>query len=51
LVLAEYKWTEDYKYRIAAVEAAEVDGKRIKPDTWYELKGGRFVKAAEDEGR
>jgi hypothetical protein len=49
LVLAEYKWTEGDGYRIAAVKAARVDGKRIKPDTWYELKGGRFVKAAEDE--
>jgi hypothetical protein len=49
LVLAEYKWTKDYKYRIAAVEAAKVDGKRIKPDTWYALRGGRFVEVVEDE--
>ena len=55
LVLAEYKWTKDEwtegdRYRIAAVKAAKVDGKRIKPDTWYELKGGRFVEVVEDEG-
>ena len=50
LVLAEYKWTKDDRCRIAAVKAAKVDGKRIKPDTWYELKGGRFVEVVEDEG-
>lgn len=50
LVLAEYEWTEDDGYRIAAVEAVKVDGKRIKPDTWYELQGGRFVEVVEDEG-
>ena len=55
LVLAEYKWTKDEwtegdRYQIAAVKAAKVDGKRIKPDTWYELKGGRFVEVVEDEG-
>jgi hypothetical protein len=51
LVLAEYKWTEGDGYQILAVKAAKVDGKRIKPDTWYELKGGRFVEVVEDEGR
>jgi len=50
LVLAEYKWTEGDEYQIAAVKAVKVDGKRIKPDTWYELQGGRFVEVVEDEG-
>ena len=49
LVLAEYGETEDGDYQLLAVKAAKVDGKRIKPDTWYELKGGRFVFVAEDE--
>ena len=30
-------------YPIIAVKAAIVDGERIKPDTWYQLKNGEFV--------
>ncbi len=29
--------------------AVEVDGKRIKADTWYTLKEGKFVIADDDE--
>jgi hypothetical protein len=43
LVLAEYKCTEDDECQLLAVKAARVDGESIKPDTWYELKDGKFV--------
>lgn len=26
----------------------EVDGETIKPDTWYILKGGKFVEVGDD---
>ena len=29
----------------AMVKAAKVDGKRLKADTYYELKGGKFVES------
>ena len=32
-------------YPIKAIKAAIVDGKKIKADTWYTLKGGKFVEA------
>ena len=39
IVLAE----RDDDLHIKSVKTAKVDGKRIKPDTWYYLKNGRFV--------
>ena len=37
---------EDY---IDIVKVAKVDGKRIKADTWYTLKEGKFVLADDDD--
>lgn len=42
IVLAE--WDEDSKH-IIAVKSHKVDGKTIKPDEFYMLKGGKFVLA------
>ena len=36
------KWDGE-TYPIIAVRAAIVDGERIKPDAWYQLKNGEFV--------
>ena len=41
IVLAEY----DYEGRPLLVKAARVDGKEIKPDTFYRLVNGKFVRA------
>jgi hypothetical protein len=30
---------------IIGMKAVKVDGKEIKPDTWYELKDGKVVEA------
>lgn len=32
-------------YPIKAIKAAIVDGKKLRADTWYTLKGGKFVEA------
>ena len=40
LVLSEY--SEDWQ-KILAIKSVKVDGKKIKEDTWYELKNKKFV--------
>lgn len=34
-------------YVPVAVKAGIVDGKKLKPDTWYTLKDGEFVEVSE----
>ena len=42
LCLIERKWNDDTNiYEIVAVKAVIVDGKKIKPDTWYTLVDGK----------
>ena len=41
LVLAE-RSNDDH---ILGVKAIKIDGKKYKPDTWYELRDGKVVKA------
>jgi len=41
LVLSEY----DKGYNVICVKTVKVDGKKIKADTWYTLKNGKFVEA------
>jgi hypothetical protein len=36
-------------YPLIAVKAAIVDGKTLKPDTWYTLKDGEFVEVTEND--
>ena len=38
------KWDGE-TYPIKAIKAAIVDGKKLRADTWYTLKGGKFVEA------
>ena len=48
LTLAE--WVEkDDAWVLKMVKAIKVDGKKIKADTWYELKAGKFVEAKIEE--
>ena len=44
-----HKNEEDGQDYIDLVKVAKVDGKRIKADTWYTLKEGKFVLADDDE--
>ena len=46
IVLTEWEW-QNCEFVPVAVKSAIVDGKQVKPDTWYTLKGGKFVKAEE----
>ena len=48
ITLAKRKIT-DIGYVITDYASALVDGKTIKPDTWYTLKNGKFVEVSEDE--
>ena len=42
IVLAEWKYNGN-NWIPVNVKAAKVDGKTIKPDTWYKLENGNFV--------
>ena len=44
--IAVAEWTYDestYEYKLAGFKAHKVDGKTIKPDTFYSLNNGKFV--------
>lgn len=49
IALAEWEYSkEKCKWIPVCVKAAQVDGERIKPDTWYALKDGEFVEVPDD---
>lgn len=43
IVLAEWDTDENDNYIPKHVKAVKVDGEKIKADTWYSLKNGKFV--------
>ena len=43
ITLAEY----NAKCNVVCVKSAQIDGKKIKADTWYKLQSGEFVKVEE----
>ena len=44
ITLAEWKYSEEKDRSVPrCVKTEYVDGERIKPDTWYQLKNGEFV--------
>ncbi|WP_107621212.1 hypothetical protein [Prevotella sp. oral taxon 376] len=48
ITLAEWKKDrEDGKWKPVCVKTEQVDGKRVKADTWYELVDGEFVEQQE----
>ena len=46
IALAEWEEDED-GYKLVCARMHKVDGKIIKPDTFYKLKGGKFVEVKE----
>ena len=46
ITLAEWKWKND-KYIPTCVKTKKIDGVKIKEDTFYTLKNGKFVKVTE----
>jgi hypothetical protein len=49
LTLAEWRVTKNDEWHRIDVKTKKVDGKRIKPDRFYQLKGGKFVEAQNGE--
>ena len=45
-MLAEWKY-ENGGLHIADVKTAQIDGEKLKADTWYILKNGKFEEAEE----
>ena len=46
ITLAEWVWDDEKKRKVPkCVKTEFVDGKRIKEDTWYQIKNGEFVEA------
>ena len=44
ITLAEWEWDDEKECRVpVCVKTERVDGIKIKPDTWYRLRGGEFV--------
>lgn len=41
IVCAE--WVDDAGWKVKTVKTVKVDGKRIKENTWYMVKDGKFV--------
>jgi hypothetical protein len=46
IVCSEWAEESDGWHRVA-VKAIRVDGKKIKADTWYQLKDGKFIEVSE----
>ena len=46
IMLAEWE-LKNGNWHIAAVKTAQIDGEKLKADTWYILKNGKFEKAEE----
>ena len=43
IVLAEWTENDDGERELKTVKCHKVDGKTVKPDTWYTLKNGKFM--------
>ena len=45
------EWTQDanYDWHVKNFKTAKVDGKKIKPDTFYMLKNGKFVEVGDEK--
>ena len=46
IILAEWE-LKNGNWHIAAVKTAQIDGEKLKADTWYILKNGKFEEAEE----
>ena len=46
ITLAEWEYNEEkQRYVPLCVKSTQIDGEKLKPDTWYILKSGEFVEA------
>ena len=49
IVLAEWRKDKEYNWHLKTVKSAKVDGKKIKANTFYMLKDGKFVEVKEGD--
>ena len=47
IVLAEYGEWDGVTYPVLCVKCGKIDGESLKPDVWYRLENGEFVKTEE----
>ena len=48
IVLAEWKRRQNSTWFPACVKAGQIDGEKLRPDTWYTLRDGEFVEVQDD---
>ena len=49
IACAEWALDKNYNWHPVAFKSAKVDGKKIKADTWYTVKNGKFVEVKDGE--
>ena len=49
ITLAEWEQDSNLDWQVKKVKSAKIDGKTLKPDTWYWLKDGKIVVCEEME--
>ena len=49
IACAEWTQDENFDWHVKNFKAAKVDGKKIKPDTFYMLKNGKFVEVGDEK--
>jgi hypothetical protein len=49
IACAEWSQDDNYNWHLKNFKTAKVDGKKIKPDTFYMLKNGKFVEVSDDK--
>lgn len=45
LILADWRLDKDYRWHLYGAEMVRIDGKKYKPDTWYEVNDGKVVES------
>jgi hypothetical protein len=45
IVLTEWGQDNNYNWYIKNIKSAKIDGKKLRPDVFYSLKNGKFIKA------
>jgi len=49
IALAEWRHVKNYDYQLVNFKTHKVDGKKIKENTFYKLKNGKFIEAKNNE--
>ena len=49
IACAEWNQDDNGEWHPVSFKSAKVDGKKIKADTWYTVRGGKFVEVSDDK--